>query len=175
MSAMCQTVEWFDVVDANDKVVGRETRDHVHRTGLLHRAVHILVFDNSDRIFLQMRSAQKDQHPSKWGTSAAGHLDAGEEYDSAAYREFHEELGIAAPDLERLFKLPASSDTGFEFIWIYRCWCDGPFTLNPAESDYGKWYQKDELASNLEESPGQFTPSFRLVWQEYQGLGFSRS
>ena len=37
--------EIFDVVDENDRVVGRATRAEVHRRRLLHRAVHIVVSD----------------------------------------------------------------------------------------------------------------------------------
>ena len=39
-----QSEEWFDVVNARDEVVGRATRREVHARGLLHRAVHVLVF-----------------------------------------------------------------------------------------------------------------------------------
>lgn len=53
------TDEWFDVVNARDEVVGRETRRVVHATGLWHRAVHVLVFDAAGRIFLQKRSMKK--------------------------------------------------------------------------------------------------------------------
>jgi isopentenyldiphosphate isomerase len=36
--------EVFDVVDANDAVIGQATRREVHAQGLWHRAVHVLVF-----------------------------------------------------------------------------------------------------------------------------------
>ena len=35
-------------------------------------------------LFLQKRSRLKDRHPNVWDSSAAGHVDAGEEYDEAA-------------------------------------------------------------------------------------------
>jgi isopentenyldiphosphate isomerase len=84
--------ELFDVVDANDRVIGQEKRGVVHATGLLHRAVHILVQRGNGDIFLQKRSMEKDSHPGCWDSSSSGHLDSGEGYDKAAVRELREEL-----------------------------------------------------------------------------------
>ena len=49
-------------------------------------------------LFLQKRSPWKDKHPNKWDSSAAGHLDAGEDYETAARRELSEELGLSPAD-----------------------------------------------------------------------------
>ena len=100
-------------------VIGDATRAEVHGNNLRHRAVHILVFNHSSEIFLQKRSRWKDRHPGLWDSSAAGHVDAGEDYDEAADRELNEELGVKAA-LTRVTKLPASEQTGQEFIWLYR-------------------------------------------------------
>jgi isopentenyldiphosphate isomerase len=86
--------ELFDVLDEHDRVLRRETRAEVHRQRLLHRAVHILLFNSRGEIYLQRRSAQKDTYPHRWTTSCCGHVDAGETYDTAAIRELAEELGL---------------------------------------------------------------------------------
>ena len=91
---MPQSDEFFDVVDGRDTVVGRAARREVHARGLLHRAVHILVFDGAGRVFLQKRSMKKDIAPGLWDSSCSGHVDAGENYDAAAVRELAEELGL---------------------------------------------------------------------------------
>ena len=38
--------EIFDIVNERDEVVGQNTRREVHRLGLKHRAVHVLVFNS---------------------------------------------------------------------------------------------------------------------------------
>ena len=58
--------EIFDVVDERDQVVRTATRHAVHTGKLLHRAVHIFVFNRSGELFLQRRSRWKDMHPLKW-------------------------------------------------------------------------------------------------------------
>src|SRR6266446_2861813 len=48
--------EIFDVVNESDEVIGQERRSEVHRLGLQHRAVHVLVFNARGEVFLQKRS-----------------------------------------------------------------------------------------------------------------------
>ncbi|MDP7586167.1 MAG: NUDIX domain-containing protein, partial [Verrucomicrobiota bacterium] len=79
--------EIFDVVDANDQVIGQKTRSEVHRLGLRHRAIHLLVFNAEGELFLQKRSTKKDCFPGTWDSSVSGHVDAGETYDACAQRE----------------------------------------------------------------------------------------
>ena len=100
-----QTEEWFDVVNERDEVVGRATRREVHARGLLHRAVHVLVFDKAGRIFLQKRSMTKDMSPGLWDSSCSGHVDSGEDYDTSATRELGEEIGVHGATPTRWFRL----------------------------------------------------------------------
>src|SRR5690349_1155001 len=137
--------EIFDVVNERDEVIGHETRSEVHRLGLQHRAIHVLVFNRQGQIFLQKRSMQKDRQPGLWDSSASGHLDRGEDYDASASREVREELGLklsCAP--ERLFKLPASPETDQEHVWVYRAQAEGPFNLQPEEIERGGWFDPQE-------------------------------
>ncbi|MEM7385020.1 MAG: 16S rRNA (adenine(1518)-N(6)/adenine(1519)-N(6))-dimethyltransferase RsmA, partial [Verrucomicrobiota bacterium] len=75
--------EVFDVVNEEDEVVRQATRKEVHANDLLHRAVHLFVFNKHGELFLQKRSRLKDTHPGAWDSSAAGHLDAGEGYEAS--------------------------------------------------------------------------------------------
>ena len=45
--------ELFDVVDEEDNVVRQEVREVVHREDLLHRAIHVFVFNKRKELFLQ--------------------------------------------------------------------------------------------------------------------------
>ena len=72
--------EIFDVVDERDVVIGQNTRAEVHRLGLRHRAVHVLVFDRHGHIFLQKRSLLKDRQAGLWDSSSSGHVDAAPRY-----------------------------------------------------------------------------------------------
>jgi isopentenyl-diphosphate Delta-isomerase len=157
--------EMFDVVDGEDRVVGRAPRREVHAKGLLHRAVHILVFNHAGEVFLQKRSLAKDMAPGLWDSSCSGHLDAGEDYDAAAWRELGEELGLHLPaPPQRWFRVLACEETGMEFVWVYRAASEGPFTLHPDEIECGEWLMPAELTRRVRETPEFFSRAFRFVW-----------
>jgi 16S rRNA (adenine1518-N6/adenine1519-N6)-dimethyltransferase len=159
--------ERFPVVDEYDRVVATAPRQEVHGNNLRHRAVHILIFNEAGEVFLQKRSRGKDRHPLRWDSSAAGHVDSGEEYDQAAHRELHEELGISAM-LKRMVKLKASERTGQEFIWVYRALHEGPFRLAPAEIEYGGFFQTHLVTAWIRARPEEFAPGFIECWKRYQ-------
>ena len=158
--------EVFDVVNERDEVIGQQPRGEVHRLGLMHRAVHVLVFNAAGQIFLQKRSMTKDTFPGAWDSSASGHLDSGEDYDACAVRELREEIGLilAAPP-RRLFKIEACAATGQEFVWVYRLESEGPFTLHPEEIERGEWFTPARLTELIRQRPQDFASGFVLIWE----------
>ena len=61
--------EIFDAVNERDEVIGQRPRSEVHRLGLEHRAVHVLVFNARGELFLPKRSLKKDCFPGAWDSS----------------------------------------------------------------------------------------------------------
>jgi isopentenyl-diphosphate Delta-isomerase len=87
-----------DAIDALDEQ-GYPTgevlsRKEIHRLGKLHRAIHLYLFDQSNNLLLQKRSAQVDHYPNMFSISVTGHVDAGENSWEAVVRELQEELGL---------------------------------------------------------------------------------
>lgn len=157
--------EIFDVVNDRDEIIGQQSRSDVHRLGLKHRAVHVLVFNRRGEIFLQKRSPKKDCFPGKWDSSSSGHLDSGEDYDAGAIRELREELGLQmAQPPKRLFKIDAGAETGQEFVWIYRCEAEGPFVLHPEEIERGAWFTPPAVEIWMAEKPDDFAGALPLIW-----------
>ncbi len=165
------TTEYLTVVDENDQPVNTLPRDEIHARGLRHRAVHILVFNQQQQLFLQKRSMLKDLNKGLWDTSAAGHVDNGEDYDISAIRETREELGIDIADsLQLLFKLPATKALGMEFIQVYRCLHNGPFQLNSEEIDQGCWLEMESISQRVSSDDPTLTETFKNIWQKFLTL-----
>jgi isopentenyldiphosphate isomerase len=161
--------ELLEVVDKNDQVIDILPRHQIHAAGLRHRAVHILVFNQQGYLFLQKRSMQKDLNKGLWDTSAAGHVDAGEDYLSSAIRETKEELGINIENLiQPLFKLSPTHQTGMEFIEVYQCRHKGPFCLNSDEIDDGKWLPVDNVSMRVLKNDPALTETFKAIWRRFQ-------
>ncbi|MEI6780187.1 MAG: NUDIX domain-containing protein [Verrucomicrobiota bacterium] len=160
------TEEIFDVVNERDEVIGQRSRNEVHRLGLMHRAVHVLVFNSAGLVFLQKRSLSKDRQPGLWDSSASGHVDTGEDYDACAVRELGEEIGLqlnVAP--QRLFKLAACHDTDQEHVWVYRCSAEGPFRLHPDEIERGDWFAPEDVTRWMAERPQDFASALLVIWE----------
>jgi isopentenyldiphosphate isomerase len=158
--------EIFDVVNGRDEVVGQQPRGEVHRLGLMHRAVHVLVFNAGGQVFLQKRSMTKDRQPGLWDSSASGHVAAGEEYDACAMRELQEEIGLhlsTAP--ARLFKLAACAETDQEHVWVYRCEAEGPFRLDLNEIERGGWFAPEEVTRWMDKRPQDFAGALLVIWK----------
>lgn len=154
--------EMCDVVDAGDRVLEARLRSDVHVNNLLHRAVHLWIFNSRGELFLQKRSPWKINHPDLWCSSAAGHVDAGESYESAGHREMREEIGGDCP-LVRFWKVGATEETGFEFVEYYAGLCDGPFRFAPGEVEAGAFFPVFQIRRWIENSPEEFTPLFKMA------------
>jgi len=165
--------EWFDVVDAADKVIGRELRATVHARKLYHRSVHIFVFDSQGRVLIQKRSMLKDSNPGRWTTSCSGHVDSGEVYDVAALRELREEIGIDASQSVPvfLFQVKPCRETGFEFSNVYRLQWNGSVRPDPAEVTQLQWLPVPVLEEWIREEPHAFARSFCFLWKKVQAPG----
>lgn len=161
--------EVFDVVDDDDQVVGQATRREVHGKNLLHRAVHVFVVNRHGELLLQKRSRFKDVHPGVWDSSAAGHLDAGEDYVDSAVRELEEEMGVSGQPLEEIGRISPSARTGWEHIRLYLVRWDGTPKFPRSEVESTLWMKSDELQNWIDDRPMDFATGFIECWRLARG------
>jgi len=160
--------ELLDVVDIDDRVIEVRPRGEIHHLGLMHRSVHILVFNSKGELFIQKRSMSKDSNPGLWDSSAAGHVNSGEDYPGCAARELSEELGIhGASALQPLFHLRASEATGMEHCTVFRCTYDGPLTLQEEEIEEGAWLATSEMDRRVSEQDPALTRVLQFIWKKF--------
>jgi hypothetical protein len=72
---------------------------------------------------------------------------------------------------KRLFKIDACPETGQEFVWIYRCEGEGPFSLHPEEIEQGDWFMPEAIERWLKERPGDFAGAVHLIWPRLNPRG----
>ena len=153
--------EYFDIYDEAGNRIGRALRSECHgNPALLHHTSHVVVFHPAGgRILLQKRSRSKDIQPGKWDTAVGGHVDAGEDYLTAALRELREELGVTASagELRHLFDSKIRNAVESEDVRVYALRSAGPFRCQPEEIDEIRFWTADELAGP--ENRESFTPN----------------
>ena len=158
--------ELLEIVDSDDNAIGTATRAEIHKSGLMHRAVHIFVFNAAGEIYVQKRSESKDRHPGKLDSSAAGHVDPGESYYDTAVRELREEIGISA-SVEEVLRVQASEITDQEHVVLFTTLTDQEPIPNPDEVQWGKFIRPEELTRMMNENTNDFVPAFVFLWNEF--------
>jgi isopentenyldiphosphate isomerase len=142
--------EMLDVVNQKGETITSLPRSEIHgNPALLHRVVHVLVFNEKGELFLQKRSMSKDVAPGRWDTSVGGHVNAGETLDEAMKREMEEELGIAARTTEFLYSYIHSNEFESELVYTYSCVYNGAIHFQQDEIDEVRPWSLDEIRKSF--------------------------
>jgi isopentenyldiphosphate isomerase len=147
--------EILDIVDEDDRVIGRAPRGEAYARGLRHRCVFVLARDAEGRIFVHRRTARKLVFPSMYDMFVGGVVGAGESYDEAALREAEEELGVSGlPRPEPLFRFCfEGGDLGRWWSAVYQVRCDLPVDPQAEEVAWHAFLTEEEVAARLTEWP----------------------
>ena len=86
----------LNVVDEAGNIIGQDTRENIHKKGLLHREVHVWFYTPKGEIVFQLRGKNKDTFPDLLDASVGGHVELGSDYVDTALKETLEETGIGA-------------------------------------------------------------------------------
>jgi isopentenyl-diphosphate delta-isomerase len=168
------------LVDADDRAIGFQTKADCHdRDGLLHRAFSLFVFNDRGEVLLQRRAANKRLWPLYWSNSCCSHPRRGEEMEQAVHRRLYQELRIRS-ELSYLYKFQYAAsyeDAGSEreLCWVYIGTTSDPVRANATEIAEWRYVSPDQLNLELQQSPGRFTPWFKLEWPEIQTALANRS
>ncbi|MDP4203295.1 MAG: NUDIX domain-containing protein [Bacteroidota bacterium] len=151
--------EIFPLVDEQGNVIGKATRKECHGgTFWLHPVVHLHIFNSKGELFLQKRAMTKDTQPGKWDTAVGGHVDYGEDVETALNREAFEELGVTGFTSSVVARYVWQSAVEKELVNAFRTVYNGKFKLDYNELDEGRFWSIDEIKSSL--GKGIFTPNF---------------
>ncbi|MDH4228898.1 MAG: NUDIX domain-containing protein [Nitrospirota bacterium] len=161
--------ELLDIVDSGNRVIGQATRREIHERGLMHRSVHVFLVDPQSRLYIQKRAASKETFPGAHDSSAAGHVNAGEDYFACAVREVEEELGLSADQhrMVQICELEAGEDNGWEHVRFYVAQTSHEPTPDPVEVAHGAFYDLDQVEDLIADSANHFAPTFRALYILY--------
>jgi len=175
------------LVDHDDKVIGCDSKKSCHlntniKTGKLHRAFSVFLFDLQGRLLLQERSADKITFPLTWTNTCCSHplylpeelVEEGElGVRRAAQRKLQQELGIAPSELpldsfhcvSRIHYLAESDETWGEHEIDYILMIQKEVTVvhNPNEVASTRYVSLSDLKGLIQDPTTRLTPWFRLM------------
>lgn len=146
------------VVDDHNRFVRWEAR-RTRAKRLVHRSVHVLVWDAQRRLLVQRRHADKQTYPRHWDVSCAGHVEESDYvrgpddeldavYAAVAARELEEELGVTAP-LTLLDRIAPEPGVHYEQLHLFAARSDGPFRLQADEVEDHRLLTRAEVDALL--------------------------
>lgn len=168
--------EFVITVDENDVPTGQSEKLEAHQKALLHRAFSVFIFNEKGEILLQQRAFSKYHSGGLWTNTCCGHPRPGENTLDAAKRRLQEEMGFVCElDHQFTFTYRAMLDndlTEYEIDHVYFGQFDS--TLNPDKNEVNayKWISIEELASQLNEHPENFTAWFSICFPRIQKIIF---
>ncbi len=86
----------LNIVDESGNIIGEDTRENIHKQGLLHREIHVWFYTPKGEVIFQHREKDKDIYPDLLDATVGGHVEIGSDYETAALQELEEETGIKA-------------------------------------------------------------------------------
>lgn len=152
----------YQIVNDDDVIIGHKERHAIDWKRDIYRIGAVWLTNSKGEVLIAQRLLTKDKDPGKWGPAAAGTLEEGETYESNAYKEAEEEIGLKGVPLRKgpkqRFHEPRES-----FCQWYLGSCDWPaeqFVPQPTEVERVKWVTLDWLRKDVARRPEDYTPSF---------------
>ena len=155
-------MELLDIVDENNQVTGKtEERKVIHDKCLWHRHVSCWIMNEKGELLFQKRAETKKRNPNKWGKTG-GHVDAGEDVETAMLREIKEEIGIDIDkkDLELLsiYKSEDLKNKYFGYDFFARVdYLIEDYTLQEEEVSEVKYMTIEEIEKIKENNDENYT------------------
>jgi len=158
------------LVNEKDEVIGRMEKMDAHKTGVLHRAFSIFIFNDRQEMLLQQRSLNKYHSGGLWTNACCSHPRPGENTLQAAQRRLKEEMGFDTILREVFdFTYRATFDNGlteWEFDHVFVGYYDGVLHPNKEEVESYTFYSMDTIQEMLTKQPEVFTVWFQIAFSK---------
>jgi isopentenyl-diphosphate Delta-isomerase len=162
---MRDSEELIVLVDADDRIIGMGDKLETHRTGALHRAFSVMVWNSAGHLLLQKRASRKYHSGGLWTNACCGHPRPKEDIQAAARRRLKEEMGFACT-LSPLGTITyrAELDRGMtehELVHVFRGLHDGKVAPDANEAEDYRWASLADIHADIGVMPERYSAWFR--------------
>lgn len=158
------------IVNTSGRTIGTMDKMAAHKSGMLHRAFSVFVFNSKGQLLLQQRAFDKYHSGGLWTNTCCSHPKLGEFTLDAAHRRLQEEMGMDC-ELTELFQFSYRHEfeNGLienEYDHVFMGVSDELPLPNPAEVAGFKYMDTDLLLFELFEQPDQYTAWFKICLEQ---------
>jgi len=161
--------EYLDLVDEDDRVVGKKLRADIYKEGLQNfRVVNVFLKNSKGQLWIPRRTAHKAVAPLALDFSASGHVSSGESYEEAFAKEVQEELNIDVTGVPYKELAYLTHKDGFAlYMKIFEIQSDSTPQYNPDDFTEAYWLTPKELVERIEKGDPAKTDIPTLVKRFY--------
>jgi isopentenyl-diphosphate delta-isomerase len=157
-------MEEVDIIDENNNVIGKTTKQEAHQKGLLHRCVACLVKDEKGN-WLFVKQASDRQDAGQYVLPVGGHVSAGESVEHAVKRETFEETGLNDFEYKKLHQIIFNrfviGRQENHYIILFEIHTSQKLILNHEAVSYTS-FSEEQLKTELKLHPEKFGNSFHF-------------
>ena len=168
----------LNIVDEDDNVIGQESRENIHKNGILHREIHVWIYNTKGDILFQKRSMTKDTYPGLLDASAGGHVELNDSYEKAAIRELEEETGLKADKKDLTYitkirkksydKLTGMTNNVIRAVYAYKYDNEQEIKLEEGMADSLEFWPVEKIFNISEEDRKKFIAT--ILSEEYMEI-----
>ena len=161
--------QYLILVDDLDRELGKMEKLEVHRTGSLHRAFSIFIFNSKGELLLQQRADEKYHSRGLWSNTCCSHPHFGETLTDALERRLTEEMGLMTKTIFAFsFIYKASLENELienEFDHVYIGVSNQEPNPNSREVKNWKYMHPNLIRQDLLKNPKAYTVWFKLCFE----------
>lgn len=159
-----------DIVDQNDNVIGKDTKENKFAKELISRNVVAFIKNNKGELIIVKRSPHKRSWPNRLDLATCGNVNCEESYDKAIKREIKEELGIEC-ELQMIDKIYTQVEENGKKVKYFTGVYQGQTAETPVLCDELlelRYMSIQDLSRMMDEEPNKFSPSFIRELKEFE-------
>lgn len=159
-------MEQVVLVNESDQEIGTMEKMEAHRTGTLHRAFSILLFNSKGEVLLQKRARTKYHSGGLWTNTCCSHPWPGESMLVAVRRKLIHEMGIdVVPTYSHkfIYRSPLGELTEYELDHVYVGQFNGKPRINQEEVEDWKYMGAEEIQKDIVKNPDFYSFWFKLI------------
>ena len=171
----------LEVVDKEERLVQYETKKEVHKSGHLHSAFSVFLYDHVKRaVLIQRRSLKKYHSGGLWSNSCCSHKYHDETWEESVARCLRDELNLQETDvgshIQHLGMFYYFSDYGdnkeheIDHVYIYTPDVEMCSQINPNPNEIMdvKWMTIEEIDMALKTTPQSFSSWFSKAYSFFR-------
>ncbi len=156
------------LADEEDEPIATQLRGTPPKKGRFVMIAAVLLFNSNHEIILQ-KIAEHKKWGGLWTYSAAGHVDAGEDYRTAAKRELTEEMGIDADIKCQVASFPVFREgRQIAFHRVFAAYSDAAIVPDEQEVAAVRKISLPDLFAEIDEHPERFFAELLTALKSYR-------